>query len=42
MNENFSVATLDENKLNDLKKLEAELSLAFGREIVLIAWEKRS
>lgn len=36
----FHLANLSEDKLSELKRIEAELSEKFGTDLVLIAWQK--
>lgn len=40
-NLDFTIANLDASKLEQIKKLESELSAEFGKDIYLIAWEKQ-
>lgn len=39
-NQDFHIASLSDDKLRELKRVEAELSERFGTDLVLIAWQK--
>lgn len=36
----YIIANLSDNKINELKKVELELSEKFGIALVLVAWKK--
>ena len=36
----FHIANLSDDKLRELKRVEAELSEKFGADLVLISWQK--